>query len=122
MTTDNPDAARAFLEARIKLAELSARLAPIEEHYLSMDGSGSAGMELAGIYDDYMAKSRERADVVAEMKQLRTEAGDEAILAGLKNLQGSELAIKYIQQVPLESEMKSEAKKETRKGFFGRFR
>ncbi len=123
MSTDNPNAAQTFLEAHTKLRALSDELAPYEREYLSIDGLGSAGMQATGVYDYYMKKSGERSEIVAEMKRLRVEAGDEAILAGLKDMGGGELAIQYIQKVPLKREVvPSEPAKEKRRGFFGRFR
>lgn len=121
MTTDNHQAAQAFFETHKKLRELAAELAPYEERYLSMDGLGSAGMEVDGVYDYYIKKSEERGELVAELKRLRTEVGDEGILSELQGVEGSEAAKEYIRKVPLK-EFQPEARKETKRGFFGRFR
>jgi hypothetical protein len=102
---------------------IAADLAPYEERYLSIDGLGSAGMEADGVLDYYTARSKERGDIIEELKRLRTEAGDEAILAELKGTEGSERAVEYIRKVPLQEDReKDEVKRETRKGWFGRFR
>jgi len=120
---DDEQSARAFLEAHNRLREIARDLAPYEERYLSFDGLGSAGMEVDGVLNHYTARSNERAELAAELRRLRTEAGDENILAELKKMSSGEKAIEYIQKVPLEeSGEKKEAQRETHKGWFGRFR
>ncbi len=120
---DPKQAAQEFLEAHTKLRAVAADLAPYEERYLSIDGLGSAGMEVDGVLDYYTARSKELGDLVEELKRLRTEAGDKMILAELKDTKGSESAMEYIRKVPLrEDHEKNEIRKEMRSGFFGRFR
>jgi hypothetical protein len=115
--------AYAFQVAHARVREINRSIAPIEEHYLSIDGSGRAGMEASGVLEDFKRLSQERTDLIAEVKRMRTEVGDEAILAGLAEMKGGEAAAEYIKTVPLEGQrVKSEASKEVRKGFFGRFR
>lgn len=50
---NNHQAAQAFFETHEKLRKLAAELAPYEERYLSMDGLGSAGMEVDGVRSLY---------------------------------------------------------------------
>lgn len=119
------ESARAFLETHNKLRAIAEKIAPHEREYLSMDGLGSAGMEVDGVLDQYNEMAKERGDIVAELKRLRLEVGDENILAELKQTQGSELAAEYIRKVPLKelkNETQNEVRKETRKGLFGRFK
>lgn len=122
----NQESARAFFETHNKLRAIAKKIAPYENQYIFSEGAlGSAGMEVDGVSDEYNEMAKERGDIVAEMKRLRLEAGDENILAELKQMQGSELAAEYIRKVPLKelkSETQSEARKETRKGIFGRFK
>ncbi len=120
---DPKQAAQQFLEAHAKAHAISRDVALVESIYLGPEGLGSAGMETAGVYDDYTHRSKEREELVAEMKRLRAEAGDEAILAELSHIQGGERAAEYIRTVPLhEDREKNELKKEVRKGWFERLR
>jgi len=121
---EHQGAARAFLEVHNTLRAIAERLAPVEKEYLAEDGLGSAGMEASGIWEEYNALSKERGDLVEELRRLRMEAGDETILAELKGLEGSEQALDYIHKVPLRElkEAGKELAQERRRGFFGRFR
>ena len=48
MSIDIPQVAQAFLDAHNKVRAIAAELAPVESTYLSLDGLGSAGMEVDG--------------------------------------------------------------------------
>lgn len=122
MTVDILEVAQAFLDAHNKVRAIATELTPIESRYLSLDGLGSAGMEVDGILDQYNEKSKERSEIVAEMKRLRSEAGDAQILAELNKLEGAEAAVEYIRKVPLQEPTREAAlQKEVHKGIFGRF-
>ncbi len=122
MTHDSTKAAQSFLDAYTKLSAIAEELAPIEREYFSLDGLGSAGMQVVGILDQYNAKSKERADIVAELEKLRDEVSDEQILAELGKMEGTEAAVEYIRKVPLQEPAREAApQKEIRKGIFGRF-
>ena len=90
------------------LRRIALKLRPIEERFLGMDGLGSAGMQVEGVYDEYMRESGYRTNIVEQLKKVRAEVGEnnrkEFEVEIRKNSDGEKAAEYYIQTAPRNTE------------------
>lgn len=96
---DPVEKAKRFVEAHAKLKEIAEYLQIQDAQHLSDGGAGSGGMQLSGVYEEYMRLSGERSNLVKELKAIRAEMGGDALLEELAKLPGADLAKAYVEEV-----------------------